>query len=256
MRPQAIFIHGMWSRAGVWDRWARAFETAGYPCTVVALPGHGEAQTDLDVAGLGIQAYADAVAAVAADFERPILIGHSMGGLIAQLVATRTPIAAAVLINSAAPAPVFPFRPKMLPGLARHFAKWRLWRKAFRLNAWEAQYLLLNGLAPVEGSAIGAALVGESGRVAYELGFGSLNWTKSNYVDRARVECPLLALAGGRDRIVPIDVSRSMSKYYGNAMTFREYPDRAHWLLGEPQFESRIEEALTWLDATCSVGAV
>jgi hypothetical protein len=57
----------------------------------------------------------------------------------------------------------------------------------------------------------------------------------------------MLELAGVRDRIVPIGVSRAMAAYYGPAMTYREYPGNAHWLLGEPHFEERIAEALSWL---------
>lgn len=248
MRPHAIFVHGMWSRPLVWQHWIAAFEAAGYACTAVALPGHGDGSVDRDLDGLSIRDYADAVAAVAAAHERPVVIGHSMGGLIAQLVATRKTLAAAVLINSAAPAPVFPLRPQMLPGLVRHFATWGVWRSAFRLNAWEARYLLLGGLEAAEAEAVRASLIAESGLIAYELGFGSLNLARSNFVDRTRVACPLLALAGERDRIVPLGVSRAMAAYYGAQMDFRAFAGRAHWLLGEAGYEARIDDALQWLE--------
>jgi pimeloyl-ACP methyl ester carboxylesterase len=247
MGRAAIFIHGMFSRPDVWHRWVAAFESAGYACNAVALPGHAAGDSDDALRGLGIADYAQAVTQTAARSEGPVLVGHSMGGLIAQMVATRVPVAAAVLVNGAAPAPVFPLRPVMLPGLLRHFSTWALWEKPFRLSEWEARYLLLDALTDGEREAVAAGLIAESGRVAYEIGFGSLNWTKSNRVERAQVRCPMLELAGVRDRIVPIGVSRAMAAYYGPAMTYREYPENAHWLLGEPHFEERIAEALSWL---------
>ena len=57
-------------------------------------------------------------------------------------------------------------------------------------------WLLLNGLSKAERVPVGASLGGESGLIAYELGFGSLNRARTNCVDRAHVRCPLLALAG------------------------------------------------------------
>jgi pimeloyl-ACP methyl ester carboxylesterase len=248
MKPQVLFIHGMWSRPWVWTQWREQFEAAGYSCTAIALPGHAEGEADSALENKGLADYVDAVMRTAVQFERPILIGHSMGGWIAQQVASRMSLSAAVLVNSAAPAPIFPLRPVTLPGTFRTFATWALWRKAFRLSRWEADYLIFTALPEEEKAACFAGLIAESGRVAYQLGFGSLNLAGSNRVNRDKIACPMLALSGARDRLVPVGASRRMSAWYGERLDYREYPEHAHWMLGEPGWQARAAETLAWLE--------
>ena len=247
MRAGVVFVHGMWSQRGVWDAWLPAFVERGYECDAVTLPGHHGAAHDAEVAGVGFAECVDTVAKAAARFDRPILIGHSMGGLIVQQLATRLSLRAAVLINSAAPRAVFPLRPKMLPGLARHFLRWGLWNGVLCLSRREADYLLYSGLGPSERERLFASTVGESGRIAYQLGFGRLGWSQVHEVDPSRIRCPMLLLAGRRDRMIPVGVSRAVARFYGAKLTYREFPDNAHWLLGEAGYGERIGDVLTWL---------
>jgi pimeloyl-ACP methyl ester carboxylesterase len=247
MAPHIIFIHGMWSQPWVWDRWRRHFEQAGYECTAVTLPGHQEGQPDSALHGLGITDYTEAVKAEAARFERPVLIGHSMGGLIAQKVAADIPLSALVLVSSAAPGQIFPLRPTMLPGLTRHFSRWGLWTKSFRLSRWEANYLVLNGFPKTQRPALHRKMIAESGRVAYQLGFGRLNWSGSNRLNTGAIACPILALAGRRDRIIPVAVSRRLASLYGGKLKYLEFEDHAHWMLDEPGADGRARDVLAWL---------
>lgn len=237
----------MWCAPRVWASWQSRFEQAGYDCTALTLPGHEAGAADGQLERKGLGDYVSTVVAAAAQAVRPVLVGHSMGGLIAQLAASQLQLTAAVLVNSAAPAPVFPLRPVMLPGLVRHFARWGLWRKAFRLSPREARHLLFNGMPAAEQVGLHAMLGAESGRVAYQLGFGALNLAGSNRVDRDAITCPMLALAGAQDHIVPVAVSRSMAVWYAGALEYREYAQHAHWMLGEPGWQQRADEVLTWL---------
>ena len=243
-----VFVHGMWSQPWVWDGWVERFSSAGYRCEAVTLPGHGDGES---VAGLGIADYVAAVERRLRQLAAPaVVIGHSMGGLIAQQLAARVPVAAAVLINSAAPAPVFPLRPIMLPGLARHFARPLLWRGAFTPSRREADHLFLHALPAADRERFHRRLVPESGRAIYQLGFGRLNLTGSNRVERERIEAPMLALSGGRDHIIPVGVSRAMARWYGPArLEYREFSQHAHWMLAETGWQQRVEEVLGWLES-------
>lgn len=252
VKPEIVFIHGMWSRATVWDHWVSLFRRLGYSCHAIELPGHAEHASDTLLRDMSLEQYVDAVAALAARLDRPVLIGHSLGGLIGQRVAARVDVAGLVLINSAAPGQVFPLRPSMLPGLVRHFGKWALWRNSFRLSPWEANYLIFNRVARAERASLCSRLIAESGRVAYEVGFGRLNPTHSNRVDKARIDCPMLGLAGGKDRVIPRSVSRGMARWYGPRLDYREYPENGHWLLGESNWELCAREVAAWLLAECS----
>ncbi len=247
MRPHIIFIHGMWSRPWVFDRWRLPFERAGYGCTAITLPGHAEGDPDGALNGLGIADYTAAVAAEAKRFERPILIGHSMGGLIGQQVAMRQQLSALVLVSSAAPGQIFPLRPTMLPGLVRHFARPNLWRRSFRLSFWEARYLVLKRIPEPQQALMYEHFTAESGRVAYQLGFGRLNWSGSNRVEPKTIQCPILALAGAQDRIIPAGVSRRLGGLYRGKADYIEFAQHAHWMLEEPGADDRASEVLDWL---------
>ncbi|MEY4509583.1 MAG: hypothetical protein RLZZ450_1705 [Pseudomonadota bacterium] len=249
MSRAVVFVHGMWSQACVWDGWLSAFSQSGYRCHVVALPAHHSDVSEVELACVGFDDCVDAVASVATGLERPILIGHSMGGLIVQKLAQTLLLSAAVLLNSAAPRAVFPLRPVMLPGLARHFLRWGLWKGVLRLSRREADYLLFSGLDETDRARWRASSLPESGLMAYQLGFGRLGWSRVHEVDLTRITCPMLALAGGRDHMIPIGVSRAMSRFYGSKLRYREQPECGHWLIGEAGYPERIAEIHSWLSA-------
>jgi pimeloyl-ACP methyl ester carboxylesterase len=246
MPVTAVFVHGMWSQCTVWDDWVRRFRERGYDTVCVSLPGHTPGVPDAELARVGFAECVASVESVVAALERPVLIGHSMGGLIVQQLASRHTLRAAVLINSAAPRAIFPQRLSMLPGLARHYVRWGLWRDVMRLSPREADYLLLNALPVAERARHYEAMVGESGRLAYQLGFGPLGWSRLHHVDPSAIVCPMLALAGKRDRMTPVAVSRRMAAYYGERLSYQEHPG-AHWLLAESGYRDRIDDVLAWL---------
>lgn len=247
MDATILFVHGMWSQPWVWDNWKSRFESRGYHCVALTLPGHRPGDPDTALERLGIEDYVSAVEHQARQYFAPVLVGHSLGGLIVQQLATRMRLSAAVLVNTAVPAPLFPLRPVMLPGLARHFMRWGLWKSSFRLAEWEANHLLFNALPKHERRACHRRLTAESGRVAYQVGFGPLNLAGSNRVDRAGILCPMLALSGAKDHIIPVGASRRMAAWYGARLDYREYAAHAHWMLGEPGWTQRADEVMGWL---------
>jgi len=251
MKPHLILVHGMWSQGNIWDDWLPALRAAGFEATAPDLPGHGPGQPDSALAGLGLAEYGEAVLAEVRRHPRPVLIGHSMGGLISQQVAARAELAGLVLISSAVPSPLFPLRLVTLPGTLRAFSDPLLWRKSLRLTPWEANYLLFNRVPEADRADRYARLVAESGRAAYQVAFGPLNLAGSNRVDKAAVTCPILSLAGSHDRIVPAAAGRRMAAWYGGAarLDHREYPEHAHMMMQEPDGDARVADIIDWLEA-------
>ncbi len=103
MRPTIVFVHGIGGSARVWAPQARRFAEAGYQSLAVDLPGYGgrPAVTALDFDGLA----ADVEAEIERHgFDRPVVIGHSMGGMVVQTMLRRRPVAygAAVLACTSA----------------------------------------------------------------------------------------------------------------------------------------------------------
>jgi pimeloyl-ACP methyl ester carboxylesterase len=256
-RPDILLIHGMWSQPWVWDAWRAVLAQAGYRCHAPALPAHDappDAPAPPGLAKLGLAEYTAAMQASAERIAQetgcaPIVMGHSMGGLIAQMLAVRMPLAALVCVNSASPGSIHQLRPMTLPGTLRHFANPLLWRMPFRLNAWEAGYLLFNQMPADQVRTMHARIVDESGRVAYQQAFGPLNLVGSNRVDKAKINAPMLYLSGALDRIIPVAASRASARWYGDALTYREYPQHAHWLLQEPGYEEVLRDVLGWLES-------
>lgn len=249
--PPVVLIHGMWGQPSVWANWQAMLESAGYRCHALRLPGHRADADRSTLETLGRTGLRDYVAAARAVVESlptpPIVIGHSLGGLITQILAAEVPLSAAVLLCPAAPAAVFPLRPISLPGLIRSFSRPGLWHKPFRLAPAEAAYLIFNAIPQAQRGPLIDELVHESGRVAYEVAFGRLNLRRTNTVCKDAITCPMLAIAGQLDHIVPVGVSRNIAKWYGAKLTYWEYPDHAHWPLGEHGWEHIVGRLLKWL---------
>jgi pimeloyl-ACP methyl ester carboxylesterase len=115
MSKTIVFIHGMFQNPGSWASWISYFENIGYRCVAPAWPFHeGEPSVlrDNPPAGLGdlsLQDIVDSVESVIAnETEKPILIGHSVGGLIVQLLVNKGLADAGVAISSVAPNKMLP----------------------------------------------------------------------------------------------------------------------------------------------------
>ena len=112
----------------------------------------------------------------------------------------------------------------------------------------EAVYALLQLLPVEEQKKIFDRFVYESGRAAYEIGFWFLDRKGATRVDEARVTCPVLVVAGGQDRITPASVVRKVAAKYRTVSTYKEFPNHAHWVIGEPRWQEVAEYVSDWLD--------
>jgi pimeloyl-ACP methyl ester carboxylesterase len=88
----------------------------------------------------------------------------------------------------------------------------------------------------------------ESGRAAFEIGFWFLDRKGASRVDEANVTCPILVVAGGQDRITPASVVRKVAAKYRATSTYKEFPNHAHWVIGEPQWQEVAEHVSHWLE--------
>src|SRR6266404_535674 len=107
MATPVVFIHGLWLHADSWGAWSEPFGSAGYASTAAGWPGDGatveETRSNPDrVAGHGIDAIVEHHARIIAGLDaKPVVIGHSFGGLIAQRLLADGHAAAAVAIDAA-----------------------------------------------------------------------------------------------------------------------------------------------------------
>lgn len=250
MARLAVLIHGMWGTSDVWRNWRQFFEDRGWQ-TIAHSLRHHDVPADAPPASLGETSLHDYVSDLETTIlslpEKPVVIGHSMGGLLALLLCAKGLARAGVLLTPAPPSSVVALRPSNLMAFARIQTRWGWWRKPHKATLNEALSYTFNTSDLVMGTREHAGFVHESGRALFEIGLPWLDRTKAATVDPRRVTVPLLFVAAKQDRLVPPDVVRRTSKQFAHVSDFVEYDGQGHWVLGQPGWDRVADEAETWL---------
>jgi pimeloyl-ACP methyl ester carboxylesterase len=252
--PDTIFmIHGAWNGPWYWNNYKGFFEEQGYRCITPALRFHDAKPGAAPDSRLGETSLLDYAGDLEREIgelgERPILMGHSMGGLLSLILAARGLARKAVLLSPAPPAGtvVLPtlagIRNISRVGLLSFGIRSRPVRPSFEGSA----HVLLNQMPSSEHRAIYDRFVFESGRAFFEILFWRRDRGKAAKVDSDRITCPLLCIVGGRDRITPASSVRRIAKRCGSVATYREFPDHAHWVLAEPGWQNIAGSIADWL---------
>lgn len=252
MARLAVLIHGMWGTADVWRNWRPYLEARGWQ-TIASSLRHHDAPPEAPPPALATTSLHDYVADLEASLqalpEKPVVIGHSMGGLIALLLCAKGLAKAGVLLTPAPPASVVAIRPSNLLAFARIQARWAWWRKPHRATLGEALSHTFNTTDPAEGAALHACFVHDSGRALFEIALPWLDGTKAATVDPRRVTVPLLFVAAENDKLTPPGVVRSASRQFAHVSDYVEYKGQGHWVPGQPGWDRVAGETVAWLDA-------
>jgi pimeloyl-ACP methyl ester carboxylesterase len=240
-RTPVVFIHGLWLLPSSWDRWAGAFEAAGYaplapgwpddPDTVEAARANPDA-----FAGKGVAQVADHFAEVIGGLTRkPAIVGHSFGGLITQILAGRGLSVASVAVDPAPfkgvlPLPIAAIRTTLpvLSNPANHGRAVTLTLKQFR-------YGWANALSDEESKRLYEQFhVAAPGKPIFQAATANFNPGSETKVDTENPERgPLLITTGGNDHAVPPAMSRAAFKKQSRNPGVTEHvelPDRDHSL--------------------------
>jgi pimeloyl-ACP methyl ester carboxylesterase len=251
MAETIMMVHGMCGGSWVWDNYKSYFEQKGYQCIRPALRYHDtdpQKSPDPRVGTTSLLDYAE-------DLEReirkrritPVLMGHSMGGLLAQILASRGLAKALVLLSPAAPAGISYTQPKMAKDLWSIARQWGWWRKPIRPTFNESVYLELDLLSAEERKAVYDKWVHDSGRALFEIGVWFLDTKRAARVDASKLACPVLVVAGSGDRITPASCAKKIGKKYAPYVTYKEFENNAHWLTGEPGWQDIAGYIADWL---------
>jgi pimeloyl-ACP methyl ester carboxylesterase len=252
MTKTIVMIHGMWGSGEYWENYAKHFETRGYHCVRPTLRFHDMNLKETPDPQLGTTSLLD----YAADLEKeiralkevPILMGHSMGGLLAQILGSRGLAKALVLLSPASPAGIMALKLSVIRSFWSSLMRWGFWKKPIRQKFEEAVYSMLHLLPREEQKKAFGRFVYESGRAASEIGFWLFDRRKAAAVDESKVTCPVLIIGASEDRITPISVVRQVAEKYHGVATYKEFAGHAHWVVGEPGWEEIAEFVSEWLD--------
>jgi len=252
MGKTLFMIHGMWGAGWNWDLYRGFFEARGYSCVAPTLRYHDMNPRDEPDPRLGTTSLQDYARDLEAEIRRlddkPVLMGHSMGGLLAQILGSRGLAGALVLLTPASPSGVLALAPSVLKSFSSVLLKWGFWRSPHRLPFEAAVYAMYHLLPSCEQKAVYDRLVYESGRAAAEIGFWPFDLRKASEVEEAKISCPVLVVAGAEDRITPASVVRKVARKYGAVSSYKEFAGQAHWVLGQPGWEQIAEYVAGWLE--------
>jgi pimeloyl-ACP methyl ester carboxylesterase len=247
-RIPVVMIHGAFCGGGVFADWRKPFEAEGYRVYTPTLRYHdcGE-NPPRELGTTSLLDYADDLEALIDDLESPpILVGHSMGGLLAQMLAARRPVRALVLLAPSAPWGVMPSTPFEIVSAQALYMAGDFWSKRLRPERWIAAANALDMMPNHE--EVFAHFVPESGQATFEIMHWALDLKRASQVDPRKVTCPILCLSGSRDRVNPPGTVRRIARRYEGRVINEEIKGHSHWLIGEPGWEKIMTRALEWLE--------
>jgi non-heme chloroperoxidase len=240
-RPPVMFVHGLWLLPSSWERWAELFEAAGYaaltpgwpddPDTVAQAKEHPEV-----FAGKSVGQVADHFAAIADSLaDKPAIVGHSFGGLLAQILAGRGLAAVSVAIDPAPfrgvlPLPISALR-SASPALGNPAARHR----AVPLTYDQFRYAFANAVTEDEAKQLYETYaVPAPGLPLFQAAAANLNpWTEVKVDTGNPSRGPLLIISGEKDHTVPWAIANASYKHQShneNVTEITEMPGRGHAL--------------------------
>lgn len=244
-----LLIHGTWCNGDSWAPAREQFEQRGMTVHSPTLRHHELPllQGAPHIAPLSLSDYVDDLAELTESFDSPpLIVGLSMGGLLAQLLAARVDN---VGVIAAAPAPaagIFNAYPSMLRLFYSHYLQLRPWTKPL-YPTWERFYWGAAGnMSEQDGRRMFETLVTESGRAYWEMGFPWLDRQKAARVHFDRITTPVLAISGNRDRIVAPRVARVTASKYAHG-TFVSIPGADHMVFDGAALPITMTEIDNWL---------
>ncbi|WP_350348921.1 alpha/beta hydrolase [Agromyces sp. G08B096] len=256
-KTPVLFVHGLWLHATSWQPWVERFDAEGFVSYAPGWPGEADTVAETRrhperVAGVGIEQITERYRGLIAQLDRkPILVGHSFGGLIVQKLLGEGLGAAAVAIDPAQGRGVYVLPPvqlrNALPVLGNPFQ----FRGANAQSQAHFAQAFGNAISREESDAIHEAVtIPSPGRPLFESATANVlpNSPAAVRVDAERG--PLLIIGGGLDRTVPAASSRRVFRTYRNASTiteYKEFADRGHSLVLDSRWPEIAAYALGWL---------
>ena len=249
-----VFIHGMFMTPLCWENWVTYYQSKGYQCFAPAWPGRDQPiedqrnkHPDPELGRLNLRAVVDCMeSAIRSLGGKPVIIGHSMGGLVVQLLLQKDIASAGVAIDPAAPQGVlttawsylksnFPSINPLIPVTS-----------PVKMSFERFQYAFVNTL-PLEQqrAAYDRYVVPESRGVPWQ------SLSSVAHVDFKKPHAPLLITAGEKDHIIPASLNKSNYERYKASQSVTDlkvFPGRDHFVIGSPGWQEVAGFILSWLN--------
>ena len=247
-----VFIHGLFVNPKSWTNWKSYFETKGYTCYSPANPYHEGEPKELrgninpQLAHVNFEDVVNnCLKLIDSLTEKPIVIGHSLAGLVVQKLVEMNKVEVGVCIDSAAPMGIIT-------------SQWSFWKANFPV----INFLKGNSVFEPEKAWFHYAFCNTMSREKSDKVFDEFVVPESRNIPRTTLKSfakidfkkphqPLLFIAGEKDHIVPASLNSSNFKAYRDTKSiteFKEFKGRGHFICGEPNWEEVAEYVYQWLN--------
>ena len=256
-----VLIHGLWMTPTSWNTWAEYFRAKGHEVIVPGWPGIDDRAVDdirrdpSALKGVGLTQIADHYEGIIRALpQKPIIMGHSFGGLLTQMLADRGLGVAYVGVTPGQPAGI-----TTLPASTMRTA-FPILRNPFNRNGASPiskshfHFTFGNDLPRAESDAIWQTnAVNSYNRVFFEGVAGAFNEKGGvSHVDYDRADrAPLLVIAGEIDHVVPPAIAKAIVKKYQKTgspavVEYKEFAGRTHRIVSQQGWEEVADYALNW----------
>jgi alpha-beta hydrolase superfamily lysophospholipase len=254
MTKSILLIHGAFAVGSVWNSVIPAFESAGFvtnaPTLFPELRCKDNPKPELAALALSdyVSYFSDACVQMTKEHgEKPVIIGHSMGGLIAQKLAEKNLGSAAIFITPAAPlgcqVDSLKTAVTFLNILLANDPK-----KSYRMSDWGTKWGVLNRVPVSQHRAMIDEMVYESGLVLQNLAHRVEDPNQAGTVDQTKIQIPTLTIGAALDRTTVIQSIRKIAlKYATVGGDYKEYPENGHMIFNEPGADKFVTDILGWL---------
>ena len=257
-RTPVVFIHGLWLLPSSWDRWAAVFEEAGYAPLTPGWPDDPETVEEAKehpevFANKTIGQVADHYASIIEKLDKkPAVIGHSFGGLLAQMIAGRGLSAATVAIDAAPFRGVLPLPISALRSSKPVLENPRNRHRAIPLTFDQFRYAFANAVSEDEAQELFETFaVAAPGAPLFQAAAANLNpWTEAKVDTENPARGPMLIVSGEKDHTVPRAISDATYKrqQHNDGVTeFVEISNRGHALTIDSGWREVADTALEFI---------
>ncbi len=240
-RQPVLFVHGLWLLPSSWERWAKLFEDAGYVALLPGWPDDPETVTEANahpesMAGKTIGQVADHFADIAGGLDRrPAIVGHSFGGLLAQILAGRALSVATVAIDPAPFRGVLPLPFSALKSAFPVLGNPANRNRAVPLTYEQFRYAFANAVHEDEAKSLYATFaVPAPGAPLFQSAAANFNpWTEAKVHTENPSRGPMLIMSGEKDHTVPHAVAEAtfkLERHNPGTTEFVEMKNRGHAL--------------------------
>jgi pimeloyl-ACP methyl ester carboxylesterase len=252
-----VLIHGLWMTKISWQPWVDRFSDAGWTVHTPEWPGMDRSIEEIrsdpsPIAGVGVGEVVDKHATFISGLpSKPIIMGHSFGGLITQLLLDRLLGAAGVGLSPAPPKGIYLLPPQALKSAFPVLKSPANRKKTVPLTPEQFHASFANTLSAEDSKDVYDQFhIPAPGRPLFQAAFANMDRKSPLGFDKKRAgRAPLLIVGATKDHLVPSSLATKIFHLYKHAPSTTElkvFDGRSHFLCGEPGWEEIADYSLTW----------